>query len=46
SFTFFFALGYGARALGPLMRRPGAWRVLDTIIAAAMWSIAGGLILG
>ncbi|RMF41645.1 MAG: amino acid transporter, partial [Alphaproteobacteria bacterium] len=33
SFTFFFALGYGARALGPLMRRPGAWRVLDTIIA-------------
>ena len=45
SFTFFFALGYGARALAPVFARPAAWRVLDVGIGIVMWSIAAGLIL-
>ncbi len=45
SFVFFFALGYGARLLTPVFARPGAWRVLDVVIALVMWSIAAGLIL-
>lgn len=46
SFVFFFSLGYGARLLAPIMRRPSAWRVLDVIIGATMWLIASGLIRG
>ncbi|MBT8408189.1 MAG: LysE/ArgO family amino acid transporter [Alphaproteobacteria bacterium] len=44
SFAFFFALGFGARALGPLFARPGAWRVLDLAVGCLMWSIAAGLV--
>lgn len=46
SFVFFFSLGYGARALAPLFRRPSAWRVLDIGIGVIMWAIAAKLILG
>jgi L-lysine exporter family protein LysE/ArgO len=46
SFVFFFALGYGARLLGPLFARPGAWRVLDAGVGCVMWAIAAGLMLG
>ncbi|UWQ20667.1 LysE/ArgO family amino acid transporter [Jannaschia sp. W003] len=45
SFAFFAALGYGARLLRPVFARPGAWRVLDALIAAIMAAIALGLIL-
>ena len=45
SFAFFFALGFGARALAPLFRRPGAWRALDLVIALTMWSVALKLLL-
>ena len=45
SFTFFFALGYGARLLRPLFARPIAWRVLELGVGAIMWSIAAGLIV-
>ncbi len=45
SFTFFFALGYGARLLGPLFARPRAWVVLDCLVGALMWSLAVGLAL-
>jgi L-lysine exporter family protein LysE/ArgO len=44
SFVFFFSLGYGARLLAPLFARPGAWRILDLLVGAVMWAIAGGLI--
>ncbi|MEK9610655.1 MAG: LysE family transporter [Alphaproteobacteria bacterium] len=50
SFVFFFSLVYGARFLAPYMERPNAWRILDTGIAAIMFSLAlsmlraGGLI--
>ncbi|WP_164658026.1 LysE/ArgO family amino acid transporter [Tropicibacter sp. Alg240-R139] len=40
SFVFFFSLGYGARAVGPLFARPRAWRVLDAGIGVVMWGIA------
>ncbi|WP_412507151.1 LysE/ArgO family amino acid transporter [Roseovarius sp. SYSU LYC5161] len=44
SFTFFFSLGYGARLLAPLMRRPGAWQGLEVLIGCVMWAIAAGLL--
>jgi L-lysine exporter family protein LysE/ArgO len=46
SFVFFFALGYGARLLGPLFARPRAWQVLDAGIALLMWFIAYTLLTG
>lgn len=46
SFVFFFALGYGARLLAPVFARPGAWVILDVVIALIMWTIAATLILG
>ncbi len=45
SFCFFFALGYGARLLAPLFQRPVAWRVLDVVVGATMWAIAGSLLV-
>ncbi|MBQ7627068.1 MAG: amino acid transporter, partial [Rhodocyclaceae bacterium] len=36
SFLFFFSLGYGARLLAPIFRRPSAWRVLHALIAVLM----------
>ena len=44
SFVFFFALGYGARLLAPVMRSARAWRVLDVAIGLTMWAIAAALI--
>ena len=46
SFTFFFALGYGARALAPIFARPRAWQVLDVVVGLTMWAIAASLIFG
>jgi L-lysine exporter family protein LysE/ArgO len=40
SFTFFFALGYGARLLRPLFADARSWRILDFLIGVVMWSIA------
>ena len=46
SFAWFFALGYGARALRGVFARPAAWKVLDALIALVMWGIAASLLLG
>ncbi|MFC8530756.1 LysE/ArgO family amino acid transporter [Nocardia sp. NPDC057227] len=46
SVLWFVALGYGARLLGPLFARPGAWRVLDAAIALIMVALGAGLLLG
>ncbi len=40
SFSFFFALGYGAGLLAPLFARPAAWRGLDLLVGLTMWGIA------
>lgn len=45
SFVFFFALGYGARALTPLFASSRAWRVLDLVVGITMWWIAASLVL-
>ncbi|TDC25955.1 amino acid transporter [Streptomyces sp. 8K308] len=36
SLAWFAGLGYGARLLGGVLSRPGAWRVLDVLVAATM----------
>lgn len=46
SFLFFFALGYGARWLRPLVAKPASWRVLEVIIAGVMGLIAFRLLSG
>ena len=43
SFVFFFSLAYGARLLIPLMQRPFSWKVLDSLIALIMFTIAFNL---
>lgn len=45
SFCFFFALGFGARFLAPLLARPQAWRWLDGGIAVVMFTIAATLLM-
>ena len=44
SFTFFFALGYGARLLRPIFANPRSWQVLDALIALIMWALAAKLV--
>ena len=46
SVAWFAALGYGARLLAPVLKRPGAWRVLDGVIALIMLAVAISLISG
>lgn len=46
SVLWFTGLGYGARLLRPLFARPGAWRVLDAVIAVVMAAIALTLLRG
>jgi L-lysine exporter family protein LysE/ArgO len=46
SLTWFFALGYGAKALGPWLVRPPVWRVIDFCIAGVMFLLAFKLLRG
>ncbi len=46
SFAFFFSLGYGARALAPVLRTRRAWRLLDAGIGVVMWVLAAKLLAG
>jgi len=45
SWIFFFALGYGARALLPLFKKASSWRVLDVLVDLMMWAIATKLLI-
>ena len=40
SFVFFFSLAYGAKLLEPIMKRPSSWRIMDSLIALIMFTIA------
>jgi len=40
SFVFFFSLAYGARLLIPIMLRPFSWKILDSLVALIMFTIA------
>lgn len=44
SFAWFYGLGYGARILDPIFRKPIAWRILDAVVGGTMWVIAGSLV--
>ncbi len=44
SFTWFAALGFGARLLKPIFARPAAWRVLDAFVGIVMLTLAASLI--
>lgn len=44
SFTFFFALGYGARLLAPLFAKPKAWNILDALVGLLMLGLAWQLL--
>jgi L-lysine exporter family protein LysE/ArgO len=45
SFVWFFSLGFGARLLEPVFRKPVAWRVLDSLIALVMFGLGISLLL-
>jgi L-lysine exporter family protein LysE/ArgO len=45
SVVFFSALGFGARYLAPVLRRPRAWVWLEAGIGLVMWAIALKLLL-
>ncbi|SCD84508.1 L-lysine exporter family protein LysE/ArgO [Streptomyces sp. TverLS-915] len=45
SLVWFAGLGYGARLLGGVLARPGAWRLLDGVIAATMLVMGGSLLI-
>jgi L-lysine exporter family protein LysE/ArgO len=40
----FFGLGYGARLLIPLFKKPRTWQILDSLIGLIMWTIAWQLL--
>ncbi len=44
SFVWFFGLGFGARRLLPLFKKPRSWQILDALIGVIMWAIAGSLL--
>jgi len=44
SFVWFYGLGYGARVLAPLFRKPVAWKIMDATIGCVMWAIAVSLL--
>ncbi|WP_251091926.1 LysE/ArgO family amino acid transporter [Streptomyces sp. Caat 7-52] len=46
SLCWFTALGFGARLLGRFLGRPGAWRVLDGLVAVTMLALGATLIAG
>ncbi|MGF1753359.1 LysE/ArgO family amino acid transporter [Vibrio makurazakiensis] len=46
SVVFFFSLGYGARFLAPLFKKPKSWKVLEFLVGIVMFSIALSLVVG
>lgn len=44
SMVWFYGIGYGARTLTPVFRKPIAWKILDFSIGCVMWTIAGSLL--
>jgi L-lysine exporter family protein LysE/ArgO len=45
SIIWFSTLGFGARLLDPVFKKPTSWRVLDAIIAVVMFSLGMSLLL-
>jgi len=45
SVIWFFSLSFGGRLLAPLFKLPIAWRILDGLVCAVMWTIAFSLVI-
>ena len=45
SIVWFSTLGFGARLLAPVFKKPTAWRVLDAIIAVVMFTLGMSLLI-
>jgi L-lysine exporter family protein LysE/ArgO len=46
SIVWFSGLGFGSRALAPLLARPRAWQILEVLIAGTMILVALKLAVG
>ena len=46
SFAFFFLLGYGARFLAPLFKKPAAWKILEFFDGVTMITLGAMLVIG
>lgn len=46
SFAFFFSLGYGARFLAPLFKKPAAWKILEFFVGITMITLGAMLVIG
>ena len=46
STLWFICLCFGGRMLAPLFKKQIAWRILDSLVCATMWTIALSLIMG
>jgi L-lysine exporter family protein LysE/ArgO len=44
SLSFFAAIGFGAKRLGPFIRTPRAWQIVDLLTALVMFIFAGILL--
>lgn len=44
SFSWFLALGFGARLLKPVFVKPSAWRVLDLLVGVTMLALAATMV--
>lgn len=45
SFVFFFSLGYGAKLLIPIFKKPLAWKVLEFVVGFAMLALGISLLI-
>ena len=45
SIIWFSTLGFGARLLDPVFKKPSAWRILDAIIAVVMFTLGMSLLI-
>jgi L-lysine exporter family protein LysE/ArgO len=45
SFVFFFSLGYGAKLLIPIFKKPAAWKVLEFVVGFIMLALGISLLL-
>lgn len=39
----FFSLSLGGKLLAPVLRKQGAWRVLDVLVCLTLWALAAGI---
>ena len=45
SFSWFFALAFGAKGLAPILETARSWQVIDVLMGISMWGLAALLVL-